>query len=211
SAHSFRGRAHQILFGSVIPGSLRSAFERESRAPAELRPPRACAAQYTPPMCRVLGCVASEPVSLRHELLEAENPMIRQSEKHDSGWGLAVYRRAEGEQPSCMRFPQAAYEDLGFRTATDSRGRIFNAHVRRATMGGLTPQNTHPFCLGNFSFSHNGTVLYFKRLLEPGVQNPKGETDSEHFFNYLMCHLDEGDVVGSLRRCVQHTIERSPF
>src|SRR5204862_6521964 len=211
SAHSFRGRAHQILFGSVIPGSLRSAFERESRAPAELRPPRACAAQYTPPMCRVLGCVASEPVSLRHELLEAENPMIRQSEKHDSGWGLAVYRRAEGEQPSCMRFPQAAYEDLGFRAATDSRGRIFNVHVRRATMGGLSPENTHPFCLGNYSFSHNGTVLRFTRLMENGARPPKGQTDSEHLFNFLMSDFDPGDVLGSLRSCIERTIGLSNF
>ena len=46
------------------------------------------------------------------------------------------------------------------------RGRIFNVHVRRATMGGLTPENTHPFCLGNYSFGHNGTILRYPRLLE---------------------------------------------
>jgi predicted glutamine amidotransferase len=148
---------------------------------------------------------------MRHELLSAENPMIRQSEKHDSGWGMAVYRRAEGESPSCMRFPQAAYEDLSFRTATDSRGRIFNAHVRRATMGGLTAENTHPFCLGNYSFSHNGTVLNFARLLEDGVREPAGQTDSEHLFNFLMRDFDPGDVVTSLRRCVERTIDRSTF
>jgi predicted glutamine amidotransferase len=162
-------------------------------------------------MCRVLGCVASEPVSLRHELLEAENPMIRQSEEHDSGWGIAVYRRAEGEQPTCMRFPQAAYQDLSFRTATDSRGRIFNAHVRRATMGGLTSENTHPFCLGNYSFSHNGTVLNFTRLLGDGARPPAGQTDSEHLFNFMMRDFDPGDVIASLRRGVERTVHLSTF
>ena len=49
-------------------------------------------------MCRVFGCVASEPVSIRRELLEAENPLIRQSEEHDSGWGMAVYERAINER-----------------------------------------------------------------------------------------------------------------
>jgi predicted glutamine amidotransferase len=137
--------------------------------------------------------------------------MIRQSEDHDSGWGMAVYKYGEGETPECMRFPEAAHADLAFSRATDSRGRIFNVHVRRATMGGLTEENTHPFCLGSFSFSHNGTVLYFNRLLEPGVRAPNGQTDSEYFFNYLMAHLDEGDVIGSLRRTVKHTIHRSPF
>jgi glutamine amidotransferase len=162
-------------------------------------------------MCRVLGCVAAGPVTLRHELLEADNPLIRQSEDHDSGWGVAVYRRGEGEEPICRRFPEAAFEDDGFAEATELRGRIFNAHVRRATMGGLVLDNTHPFCLGPYSFGHNGTILHFPRLLELGVPKPQGTTDSEHFFNYLMSHLDRGDVVASLRHAVTAVIERSSF
>ncbi len=51
-----------------------------------------------------------------------------------------------------MRFPEAAFEDDGFEAATQLRGRIFNVHVRRATMGGLVMENTHPFCLGPYSF-----------------------------------------------------------
>jgi predicted glutamine amidotransferase len=145
-------------------------------------------------MCRVLGCVASEPVSLRHELLDAVNPMIRQSQDHDSGWGLSVYKRGEGEDPICQRFPDAAFQNDGFKAATELRGRIFNVHVRRATM-----------------FGHNGTILYFPRLMDMDVQPPKGTTDSEHFFNYLMSHLDRGDIVGSLRKAVTAVIERSPF
>jgi predicted glutamine amidotransferase len=162
-------------------------------------------------MCRVLGCVAAEPISLRHELLFAENPMIRQAEDHDSGWGMAVYRRVDGAAPSVCRFPESAHTDLEFRAATDTRGRIFNVHVRRATMGGLTPENTHPFCLGNYSFSHNGTIISFPALRERGVAPPVGNTDSEHFFNFLMRDLDPGDVVGSLRHAVESVIERSSF
>jgi glutamine amidotransferase len=122
---------------------------------------------------------------------------------------MAVYRRADGDAPSLCRFPEAAYTDLEFRTATDTRGRIFNCHVRRATMGGLAPENTHPFCLGNYSFSHNGTILQFNRLLEDGVRPPLGTTDSEHFFNFLMRDLDPADVPGSLRHAVETAIERS--
>ena len=62
-------------------------------------------------MCRVFGCVAAEPVSIRHELLEAENPLIRQSEDHDSGWGMAVYDRSDGCEPTIVRFPEAAHAD----------------------------------------------------------------------------------------------------
>ena len=83
-------------------------------------------------MCRVFGCVASEPVSIRHELLEAENPLIRQSEDHDSGWGMAVYERADGAEPRLVRFPEAAYGDDEFR----ERQRAARPHLQRARPAG---------------------------------------------------------------------------
>ncbi len=162
-------------------------------------------------MCRVFGCVAAEPVSISHELLHAENPLIRQSEHHDSGWGLAVYDRADGNEPDVLRFPQAAHAADELKQASELRGRIFNVHVRRATLGGLTPENTHPFAMGNYTFGHNGTVIAYPRLLEPGVPSPAGETDSEAVFNYLMHVLDPADVPGSLRRAVSAVIARSAF
>jgi glutamine amidotransferase len=163
-------------------------------------------------MCRVFGCVAAEPASIRHELVEAENPLIRQSEDHDSGWGMAVYERADGLDPRCVRFPEAAFSDPDFVSATELKGRIFNVHVRRATMGGLALENTHPFCLGSYSFGHNGTILRYPRLLEhPTVTAPNGDTDSEAFFNFLMTIYDAADPIGSLRSAIRTTVERSPF
>ena len=162
-------------------------------------------------MCRVFGCVSAEPVSIRHELLEAENPIIRQSEHHDSGWGMAVYERPEGNQPRLVRFPEAAHSDDGFEPATEMRGRLFNVHVRRATLGGLTLVNTHPFCLGNYTFGHNGTVISYPRLIEPGVAPPAGETDSEAIFNYLMRYFDPDHVSDSLRRAMSAVVARSAF
>jgi predicted glutamine amidotransferase len=162
-------------------------------------------------MCRVFGCVAAEPVSIRHELLEAANPLIRQSEDHDSGWGMAVYERAEGGRPSCVRFPEAAYRDDDFRHATQLRGRIFNVHVRRATMGGLTSENTHPFCLDAYSFCHNGTVIDYPRLMHDRIPRPHGQTDSEVFFNVVLNEFDRGDAIRSLRRSVRTVVERSAF
>ena len=162
-------------------------------------------------MCRVFGSVSAEPTSIRHELLEAENPMIRQSEHHDSGWGMAVYERPDGNQPRLVRFPEAAHSDAEFERATEMRGRIFNVHVRRATLGGLTLVNTHPFCLGNYTFGHNGTVISYPRLIEPGVAPPAGETDSEAVFNYLMRYFDPDHVADSLRRAMSAVVARSAF
>src|SRR5918999_2204758 len=162
-------------------------------------------------MCRFLGGVSADPSSTRQELVEADTPLIRQSEDHDSGWGMAVYERADGLDPLLVRFPEAAYEDGDFLGATSKRGRIFNVHVRRATMGGLTPANTHPFTLGSYSFGHNGTIVRYPRLLESGVKPPEGDTDSEAFFNFLMANYDASDPVDSLRRAIRTTVQCSPF
>lgn len=137
--------------------------------------------------------------------------MIRQSADHDSGWGAAVYERPDGAEPDCARFPNAAYADGEFEDAADRPGRIFNVHVRRATMGGLTAENTHPFCLGNYSFSHNGTVLESPALREPGVRPPTGDTDSEQVFNFIMRDFDPADPPGSLRHALSAIMARSSF
>jgi predicted glutamine amidotransferase len=144
-------------------------------------------------------------------LLDAPNPIVRQSEVHDSGWGVSVYRRGEGEEPTCLRFPDAAFGDDEFAAATELRGRMFNVHVRRATIGGLEPENTHPFCMGSYSFSHNGTISDFGRLLGPGVGTPKGTSDSEAFFHQLVCHYDSDRAIESLRDAVTTTIDRTTF
>jgi predicted glutamine amidotransferase len=163
------------------------------------------------PMCRFLGCVAVRPVDVRRELLDAPNPLIRQSEEHDSGWGMAVHAAPDGSPPQCRRFVRAAHADPGFRAVTEARGRILSIHVRRATMGGLDLDNTHPFCHGAVSLCHNGTVPHFSRLLEPGMERPRGQTDTECLFLHLMKGWDPDDVAGSLRRTVLAVVERSCF
>jgi glutamine amidotransferase len=162
-------------------------------------------------MCRVLGCVAAKPVTLRHELLAADNPLIRQAERHDSGWGVAVYPRADGEEPRSLRIAEAAFAGDDLAAAAELSGRIHNVHVRRATMGGLAPENTHPFCLGEYSFCHNGTIVEYPRLLQHGVARPHGTTDSEVFFNLVMSEFDPRRPIETLRRAVEIAIDRSPF
>jgi predicted glutamine amidotransferase len=156
-------------------------------------------------MCRVLGSVAAEPVSLRHELLEAANPVIRRD--GSEGWGIAAYRRAEGEEPICTRFPDGARE--ADHAAADAKARLHNAHTRRPTVGDKTAENTHPFCLGPYTFSHNGTILNIGRL--ENVEPCAGETDSERLFRLVMHHIDANDPTEGLRYAVRATVERFPF
>jgi predicted glutamine amidotransferase len=160
-------------------------------------------------MCRVLGSVAAEPISLRHELLGAANPLIRHANGDDS-WGMAAYPRAEGEEPRCNRFPMAAGPEAHDEAAC-TKARLHNVHVRRATIGDCTPENTHPFCLGPYAFSHNGTVRNIAQLSDPNIGETAGTTDSEHLFRLVMHHLDASDPIDGLRYAIRATIERYPF
>lgn len=151
---------------------------------------------------------ASAPVDVSFELLGADNPFVEQSEQHDSGWGIAYYVAGE---PQVERFPHAAHGDPGFPEAASAVSELFVAHVRRATFGGLKPENTHPFSRGRYTYCHNGTILHPTRLRELADRPPDGDTDSEHFFNVLMTMLDPDDVIASLRRTVEAVCERCRF
>jgi predicted glutamine amidotransferase len=159
-------------------------------------------------MCRLFGTAASAPVDLSFELLDSENPLLEQSERHDSGWGIACY---ENGVPLVRRFPKAAHVDPGFRSAAEVVSQLIMAHVRRATMGDLKLENTHPFAKDRYTYCHNGTILEADRLLEDSKLSPGGETDSERFFCLLMTLLDPDDVIGTLRRTVEMTCERCRF
>ena len=160
-------------------------------------------------MCRLFAAAASDPVDVSFELLRSDNSVLRQSEEHDSGWGSVYY--SEDGQPEVNRFPLAAHADGSFDELTSGRARLIMVHVRRATIGGLKLENTHPFTDGPYAYCHNGTILKASQL-EPLADRPAaGDTDSERFFNLLMTGFDTGDVVGSLRRAVERTCDTCQF
>ena len=159
-------------------------------------------------MCRLFGAVAATPIDVSFELLEAQNSILRQSERHDSGWGSAYY--SDGV-PVIHRFPHAAHADEAFDEATSQRARLIMVHVRRATIGDLGLDNTHPFAEGPYTYCHNGTILKAAELVPLSGRRPRGDTDSERFFNLLMARLDAADVIGSLRRTVAEVVEHCRF
>jgi predicted glutamine amidotransferase len=159
-------------------------------------------------VCRLFGAAASAPIDVSFELLSADNPVVRQSADHDSGWGIAYY---ENGCPRLERFPHSARGDPGFPEAASAISNLFVVHVRRATVGGLKLENTHPFSRGRYVFCHNGTILRPADLRALSDRDPVGDTDSEQFFNLLMTRLDPNDVVGSLRSTVEAVCDRCRF
>ena len=149
-------------------------------------------------MCRLYAMHATEPTKVECGLVKAQNALMAQSQgdmqgyAHGHGWGVADY--ADG-LPMVEKQTWAAFHGEHFtRTAARVYAKTVVAHVRRATVGGTSIENTHPFHHGRWIFAHNGTVpnfdeVRFKLLehMDPLHRSEiAGTTDSEHVFRYLL-------------------------
>lgn len=149
-------------------------------------------------MCRLYAMHANEPTRVECGLVKAQNALMAQSAgdlqgvMHGHGWGVADY--PDGV-PIIEKQTWAAFHGEHFQKAASRvYARTAVAHVRRATVGGSSIANTHPFHHGTWIFAHNGTVPNFEAIrmtmlehMDPLHRNEiSGETDSEHVFRYLL-------------------------
>ncbi len=157
-------------------------------------------------MCRLYGFRASSLTRVECTLVRAQNALLAQSRldargtSNPDGWGIASY---DDGAPRLERCDTAAFEDLRFSAAAEQiYARTVLAHVRRATVGGATSANTHPFSHGRWSFVHNGTVTAFDRvgkLLEEEtdddlLRHRHGTTDSELIFYWLLTRIARSGI-----------------
>jgi glutamine amidotransferase len=111
---------------------------------------------------------------------------------HAHGWGVATYTDSN---PQIERRAWAAYHGEHFRqTAARVCSRTVVAHVRRASVGSVSLDNTHPFAYGRWVFAHNGTLRAFEAMREWMLDAMtdehrmaiRGATDSEHVFHFVL-------------------------
>ena len=121
----------------------------------------------------------------------AENPLIRQSEEHDSGWGMAVYRQRRQRAARARPLPRGRLQ----RRRVPARHLDARAHLQRAPAA----RDARRPDAREHAPVRDGRVLVLpqrdgdplsRSCSSPGVGRPQGETDSEHLFNWLMCHFD---------------------
>jgi glutamine amidotransferase len=147
-------------------------------------------------MCRLFGFRSVIPSQMHRSLVAADNALGRQSDRHPDGWGVAYY--VDGA-PHVTRSPQHALGDALFhRVSGVVSSDTVIAHVRKATQGGHTVLNCHPFQYGRWVFAHNGDVPDFgaRRDALLAEVSPRlrrfvlGETDSEVVFFMLLSRLE---------------------
>ena len=149
-------------------------------------------------MCRLYAFKANEPTRVECSLVHAQNALMAQSAGdteglvHGHGWGVADYSNGI---PLIEKQTWAAFHGEHFaKKAARIYARTVVAHIRRATVGIQSIENTHPFQYGRWIFAHNGTIPNFLEVrdrmipaTDPLFRNAiKGTTDSEHIFFYLL-------------------------
>ena len=143
-------------------------------------------------MCELFGFSASRETNITKYL----NEFFAHSKDHPHGWGLAHFEGGSAvlhTEPVSAResslLPKLLKNGLTAKTAL--------AHIRKATVGGIKPENCHPFfltdVLGNgWTLMHNGTIFSGLELI-PYTSKQIGDTDSERILLYLIDKINTAE------------------
>jgi predicted glutamine amidotransferase len=151
-------------------------------------------------MCRLFGMSGgAEPVGATFWLLDAPDSLAEQSRREPDGTGLGTF--SPDGRPVVSKQPLAAYKDREFACeARTVRSRTFVAHIRFASTGAVSPENTHPFEQDRRLFAHNGVIGDLPRLeaeLGDAISRVRGDTDSERFFALITREIERSGDVGA--------------
>jgi predicted glutamine amidotransferase len=150
-------------------------------------------------MCRLFGLTSGTvPVQATFWLLDAPDSLEAQSHRNADGSGIGFFD--SGGAPVLDKQPEPAFRDEEFiREARKAESASFVAHVRWASTGGRTVQNTHPFTMHGRIMAHNGGFGELPRLEEQLGSYASlvlGDTDSERYFALITKETEAhgGDV-----------------
>jgi predicted glutamine amidotransferase len=180
-------------------------------------------------MCRFIAYLG-KPIMADELLLKPANSLVHQSYSagempeilNGDGFGIGWYVQSISERPGLFRAITPAWSNRNLHhNAPLIRTDCLFAHIRAATEGSITEDNTHPFSFGRFLMMHNGSIPQFQRirrnllaLLDDDVFHwIKGQTDSEHVFALMMQHIREMRGSGprltesQIQQCFQKTFD----
>jgi glutamine amidotransferase len=172
-------------------------------------------------MCRFLAYSGS-PVWLDSLLIEPESSLISQSMAareaktvvNGDGCGIGWY--GERGEPGIYRGILPAWSDRNLTSLCHQlRSRLFLAHVRSATTGGVSMANCHPFGFGRHLFMHNGQIGGYEQvkraveaLIPDAVYSSRcGNSDSEALFLIAAGFGLDADPVNALSRTLEACLD----
>ncbi|BBI98927.1 class II glutamine amidotransferase [Ferrigenium kumadai] len=141
-------------------------------------------------MCQLLGMNCNVPTDICFSFTGFQK-RGGATDVHADGWGIAFF---EGKGVRLFLDPQPSAQSPVAELVRNYPIRSLNviAHIRKATQGIVSLENTHPFqreLWGQYwVFAHNGNLPQFQPELD-GSFLPVGDTDSERIFCWLLQSL----------------------
>ena len=166
-------------------------------------------------MCRLFGLSAApHQVRASFWLLESPDSLVVQSRSNPDGTGLGYFD--EDSRPVLDKEPLPAYADQAFaREAKQIASTTFVSHIRFATTGGRTVENTHPFAMDDRVFAHNGVIQKLDQLEQrvgDEMRLVHGDTDSERYFALMTKEIRaSGDVAAGIASAVRWVAATLPL
>jgi predicted glutamine amidotransferase len=147
-------------------------------------------------MCQLLGMNSRLPASL-HLSFTGFSRRGGGTDHHADGWGIAFFESDGAQAGKGIRYfvdkQSAATSPIAqMLRSYPIKSHNVIAHVRKATVGQVTLENSHPFVRELWGrywvFAHNGDLKDFSPRLH-GSFRPVGDTDSELSFCWLLQEL----------------------
>jgi predicted glutamine amidotransferase len=166
-------------------------------------------------MCRLFGLTAGTArVHATFWLLDAPDSLEAQSRRNVDGSGIGFFDPFGAAVLD--KQPEPAFEDEEFsHEAREAESATFVAHVRLASTGGRSVQNTHPFAMQGHVMAHNGGFGELSALeaqLGSYAGLVLGDTDSERYFALIIQQADAhgGDVAAGITAAARWIAEHLP-
>lgn len=149
-------------------------------------------------MCRFVAYLG-KPIYADELITKPKNSLMKQSYHaleaeitvNGDGFGLGWYNHARRDEPALYRSIRPAWNDENLSyNAPMIYTNCLLAHIRAATQGGVSIQNSHPFQYKQYLMMQNGGIHEFKKikrkminLLDEEVFNwIDGQTDTQYTF-----------------------------
>lgn len=127
---------------------------------------------------------------------------------HKDGWGIVGYRRHTLIRLG--REPRNAMEDPKYEGACERLDQLgltgsLMAHLRKASKGKKSQENTAPFVRDEWCFGHNGTIEKFGAYTNiKDLSGLRGDSDSEKFFLLLLRRVNSNGM--SAEKAIEETV-----
>lgn len=172
-------------------------------------------------MCQLLGMNCNVPTDICFSFTGFQ-ARGGGTDVHKDGWGIAFFE-GKGVRLFLDPLPSAQSPIAEMVRQYPIKSTNVIAHIRKATRGEVSLENTHPFGRElwgyHWIFAHNGTLPDFDPALS-GIYCPAGSTDSERAFCFMLQSLrdrfgskrpDDASLFGSITEITKQLGALGPF